>query len=63
VRGAGGPSSPAPIISARRTAGAATLIDVFVLDHEPPAEAPRRQRHAGFAQRISDLADARRRAR
>jgi len=28
------------------TSAVATLIDVLVLDHEPPVEAPRRQRHA-----------------
>jgi len=36
------------------TSAVATLIDVFVLDHEPPPKAPRRQRRAGFAQRVRD---------
>ncbi len=53
----------AVILAIPVTSAVATLIDVFVLDHEPPAEALHRQRRVGFAQRISDLADARGRAR
>src|SRR5262249_7050646 len=31
----------------------ATLIDVFVLDHEPPEERPRRQRHVQVSRGVS----------
>ena len=53
----------AVILAIPVTSAVATLIDVFVLDHEPPGETPRRKRRAGFAQRIRDLADARGRGR
>jgi predicted PurR-regulated permease PerM len=36
----------AVILAIPVTSAVATMIDVFVLDHEPPAEAPRRQRRA-----------------
>jgi len=36
----------AVILAIPVTSAVATLIDVLVLDHEPPAEAPRRQRRA-----------------
>jgi predicted PurR-regulated permease PerM len=36
----------AVILAIPVTSAVATMIDVFVLDHEPPAETPRRQRHA-----------------
>jgi predicted PurR-regulated permease PerM len=36
----------AVILAIPVTSAVATMIDVFVLDHEPPAETPRRQRRA-----------------
>ena len=38
------------------TSAVATLIDVFVLDHEPPAQ-PERGTSSSFAQRFSKVAD------
>jgi predicted PurR-regulated permease PerM len=53
----------AVILAIPVTSAVATLIDVFVLDHEPPAETPRRRRRGDFAQRVRDVADARGRGR